>query len=251
VINQVLTPVTHPLLPSAAAPGQMSVNQIYEARTLLGMVRPLKYYLIGSPIRLSPSPSMHNAGFTQLGLPFTYELFDVEQVDDSLSALLSSDSFGGASVTIPLKEKLFHLVDSCSESARSIGSINVLYRKNKKLYADNTDWIGIYNLLVDNRVPKHKNALIIGAGGTARAAIYALKKHGMQIILYNRTLEKAQSLAKEFDISCISSLDSIGEISLVVNTVAARANWTCPEHILLQKPIILDVVSIYFNFLIF
>jgi pentafunctional AROM polypeptide len=69
VMNQVLTPVTHPALPSIAAPGQLSVRQILDLRLTLGMLSEKWFCLIGYPIKLSPSPSMHNAAFQKLQLP--------------------------------------------------------------------------------------------------------------------------------------------------------------------------------------
>jgi pentafunctional AROM polypeptide len=244
VLNQVMTPVTHPLLPIVAAPGQLSAAQINESRISLGMLSPLNFYLIGSPIQLSPSPAMHNAGFKQLGLPFHYHLFETLELSESLKTLLSSPDFGGASVTIPLKEKLFHVVDSYSESARSIGSINVIHRRGNSLFGDNTDWIGIYQLIKQANISLDKPALVLGAGGTSRAAIYALQKLGLEILLYNRTAENGLRLQEQFGVKFIDSLENIGAISILVNTISAKAEFTCPERILAhdEKPLILDVV---------
>lgn len=94
-LNSFLTPVTHPLLPMAAAPGQCSVREINTCRTLVGMQSPRKFYLFGTPISASKSPALHNAGFECLGLPFTYSLHETDNVDD-ISRVITANDFGGA-----------------------------------------------------------------------------------------------------------------------------------------------------------
>eukprot|EP00475_Leptophrys_vorax_P003548 TRINITY_DN12100_c0_g1_i3.p1 TRINITY_DN12100_c0_g1~~TRINITY_DN12100_c0_g1_i3.p1 ORF type:complete len:936 (-),score=276.04 TRINITY_DN12100_c0_g1_i3:87-2621(-) len=248
VLNQVLTPVTHPALPSIAAPGQLSVKQINSLRISLGLLDEKKFSLIGYPIQLSSSPSMHNAAFRQLELPFEYGLFESNGVDEKLLAYLRDPAFGGASVTMPMKEKLFDLVDEISESVREIGSLNVLHRRRDgKMFADNTDWIGIYRVievngpyLANSKLP----ALVIGGGGTAKAAVYALKKLGLQVSIFNRTHEKAHALAQRFGIEFVPDLDLFDPsvpLAVLVNTVAASAGWTAPENLLKGKPFVFDV----------
>ena len=100
VLNQVLTPVTHADLPAKAAPGQLMVQEISEARHLLGMLPSRQFYLFGTPIAHSLSPLIHNTGFGLLGLPYTYALHECEALDE-VAALIRAPDFGGASVTIP------------------------------------------------------------------------------------------------------------------------------------------------------
>ena len=105
VLNRVFTPVTHPALPGVAAPGQMSVQEIHECRGFMGLLPHKKYHIFGSPVGLSPSPLMHNTAFKWLQLPHKYTRIDTTEVD-TCKRLMAAPAFGGASVTIPLKEKL-------------------------------------------------------------------------------------------------------------------------------------------------
>ncbi|KAJ1566796.1 3-dehydroquinate dehydratase (3-dehydroquinase), partial [Cladochytrium tenue] len=131
ILNSYMTPVTHPALPTAAAPGQLSVAEIHRGRALLGLLDRRRFFLFGSPISTSPSPAMHNAGFDCLGLPYTYELSedaDPEHVKAVVQAAVKEGKFGGASVTIPHKETVMRLgiVSSVTDAARTIGAVNTL-----------------------------------------------------------------------------------------------------------------------------
>jgi pentafunctional AROM polypeptide len=148
VCNDVLTPVTHPLLPVAAAPGQLTLLSVRSMRSQLGLLRPRSYFLFGQPVAASLSPVMHNAGFAALGLPHTYGLVDTSDAAYAVAVLrgvaravlvpsqyggtdiirLPSDSahsfVGGGNVTIPLKTDVLPLLDRVSPAARIIGAVN-------------------------------------------------------------------------------------------------------------------------------
>ena len=98
VLNTVLTPVTHSLLPSAAALGQMCVIDIQKTRTSLGLLPPRRYAIIGSPVHASPSPLLHNTGFEWYHLPHTYDRLDTSDID-RVASFIRDPNFGGASVT--------------------------------------------------------------------------------------------------------------------------------------------------------
>ncbi|KAJ3067038.1 3-dehydroquinate dehydratase (3-dehydroquinase), partial [Quaeritorhiza haematococci] len=167
-LNKFLTPVTHPALPASAAPGQLSVAQIHTLRALTADGIPTNgesFTLFGTPIKHSMSPALHNAGFKALGLPFTYRLFetdDVEKVRELVRNRRASPGAGeeeimgwsGASVTIPLKEAVIKaggIPDLVSPAATAIGAVNTLGsvaeedREDGKrvVWGDNTDWLGI------------------------------------------------------------------------------------------------------------
>ncbi|KAI5797696.1 EPSP synthase-domain-containing protein, partial [Geopyxis carbonaria] len=218
IINQFLTPVTHPMLPFKAAPGQLSVVEIHQGLTLLGEMQPKKFYLFGSPIQHSRSPALHNQLFKAMGLPHEYYLFESEDVD-STKAILESPDFGGASVTIPHKLSIMPFLDEISDEAVLIGAVNtILPRENtlgeRKLVGYNFDWAGIKTSLYRGGVKdldNPGNALVIGAGGTSRAAVYAL--HVMRyktIYIVNRSAHKIQPIVdafpKEYNIVPITSL---------------------------------------------
>lgn len=235
VLCPCLTPVTHPLLTASAAPGQISVREISQARASMGLLPARQFYLLGAPIAQSPSPQMHNAGFRELGLPYTYGLKETESVD-GLEDLLGDPGFGGASVTIPLKESIIPLMDELTEAARRIGAVNTIVADGKRSVGDNTDYLGIVGCLrraqmESKDIPAFNDScgLVIGAGGTARAALYALHTLGVpKVAVYNRTTERAQELVGAFKslFTTLQVLDRLEEAaglqpSYIVGTIPA------------------------------
>lgn len=240
ILNATLSPVTHPLLPSKAAPGQLSFAQIQKALNLLGQLPARRYFLFGNPIAHSMSPTLHNTGFDVLGLPHTYELLETTDVGEQIKATLAAPDFGGASVTIPFKLDVIPLLDKLSPAAEAIGAVNtispVVEGGNRILYGDNTDWLGIREA-IRSRAPfigAPAAALVIGAGGTARAAIFALQSIGTQrIYVFNRTASKAQALVDAFSnapVKLIETLDAWPAEgpapTIIVSTVPASATTT-------------------------
>ncbi|KAI8147274.1 EPSP synthase-domain-containing protein [Fennellomyces sp. T-0311] len=248
VLNECLTPTTHPALPSKAAPGQLSLAEINTTRHLLGLLPAKKFWLIGTPIRHSMSPTLHNTGFKALGLPHHYDLLECHMVEYAEDALLKDPDFGGASVTIPHKVNIIKYLDRVNDSAKIIGAINtvfVRYEQNedgtmqRKLIGENTDYLGIMRrvqpLMLDPTKPPEEG-LVLGSGGTARAALYALHSMGTKkIYLWNRTTSKAHELQKAFaslcDITVLESLDTKIEPGVIVSTVPAESGLELPSHI--------------------
>ncbi|KAK8869881.1 pentafunctional AROM polypeptide [Kwoniella newhampshirensis] len=243
VMNPVLTPITHAALPSRAAPGQLTAREVNTARSLIGLLPKRRFYLFGSPIAHSVSPTLHNTGFTALGLPHLYDLHESAQVDQGVLDIIRSPDFGGASVTIPLKLDVIPHLDTVSEDVKIIGAVNtVVPLADGKLHGENTDWVAIHsaakkNLLVD---PSTTSALVIGAGGTCRAAIYAVHKLGVKTIyLFNRTTENAEkvkaSFPTEYNVVVIDSLSSASfsttgpPPSVVISTVPGDSLTLSPS----------------------
>lgn len=265
ILNSTLTPITSPLLPHAAAPGQLSFPQIQSSLHTIGLLPSLSFYIFGSPISASPSPTLHNAGFAKLGLPHKYERSETPTVDESLKKLVRGETFGGASVTIPHKLAVIPLLDELTSHAQAIGAVNTIIpirpsssslSAPQKLVGDNTDWIGIRNCIIARLPPSLAGAnapsaaLVIGAGGTARAALYALHHLKIpRIYLYNRTLSSAEALRDAFPgygIEVITSLDSLApdgaSPTVVVSTVPGSATTlgsssTASAGLLLTKTI--------------
>lgn len=240
ILNSTFSPVTHPLLPNKAAPGQLSFKEIQTALNLIGQFPPQKYYIFGTPISHSPSPTLHNTGFEALGLPHKYEKLETKEVGEEIKAAVTAPDFGGASVTIPFKLDVIPLLDSLSPEAKTIGAVNTIIPLSKpdgskSLHGDNTDWRGIREAILSKsptRVAQHDAGLIIGAGGTSRAAIYALQSLGAKkIYLFNRTRSSAQALVDAFPDAKIEVVENLGNWSgtpptIVVSTVPAQATTT-------------------------
>lgn len=227
VLNPILTPVTHPALPIMAAPGQLSVKEIHSALYLLGGLPPKRFFIAGTPVVKSPSPLLHNACYKVLGFPHQYDRLDTgdaKQLADHIASL--GASFGGASVTIPLKVDIIPYLDELSDDAKNIGAINTIVPVGGKLVGYNTDFIGIMEAFKRAcvSVTPDASALIVGAGGTARAAIYALHAMGFSnIYVLNRTISKAKEVAKLFPANYNVKALVESAISRVLNLVAVMS----------------------------
>ncbi|KAG8850054.1 3-dehydroquinate dehydratase (3-dehydroquinase) [Tulasnella sp. 330] len=247
IVNKTFSPVSHPAQPSKAAPGQLSFAHIQSALHLIGELPAKKFYIFGSPIHYSPSPTLHNTGFHVLGLPHTFERLETtEATSEAVKKVMQAEDFGGAAVTIPCKVDIIPLLNGgASEDARVIGAVNTVIPRLKgdgtvELYGENTDWQAIRALAAKNlRSPITPNTtgLVIGAGGTSRAAIYALHDLGLQtIFLFNRTVDKAEKLArdfpKSFNVVALCSLEHLPSglepPSVIVGTIPAQGSSLTP-----------------------
>ena len=158
--------------------------------------------LIGHPVAHSFSGGMQQAAFDALEIDARYELWDRRQVDlPATIAELRGDEFLGANVTIPHKEHVVPLVDRLTEDAQATGAVNVISREGDKLVGHNTDVPGfksaLSKLVGRQRMPRH--AIVLGAGGAARAVVFALITEGFQrIVIFNRHLHRGEALVRHF-----------------------------------------------------
>ena len=158
--------------------------------------------LIGHPVAHSLSGAMQQAAFDQLGIDARYELWDRAPIDlaDAVTEL-RTDDFLGANVTIPHKERVVPLVDRLTDEAHATGAVNTLTREGRKLVGHNTDAAG-FKVALDQLVGRQKmprQAVVLGAGGGARAVVYGLIREGFQrVIVFNRHLHRAEGLVKHF-----------------------------------------------------
>ncbi|KAK9330719.1 hypothetical protein V1520DRAFT_339812 [Lipomyces starkeyi] len=177
-----------------------------------------QFYLLGYNVSYSLSPTIHNAAFTFAGLPYHYSLYDVQNLDkDEISVVLADPMFGGASVTVPHKLAIMPFLSCISDAAKKVGAVNTVVVTDvdgkRELTGENTDWSGIKQCIEDRLSDPSSplsSGLVIGAGGAARAAVYALAAMNVKIIyIYNRSKSKAEQIAEEFkDKSKIIVVDS-------------------------------------------
>ena len=158
--------------------------------------------LIGHPVAHSFSGGMQQAAFDALGIDARYELWDRRPLDLADAIVeLRGDDFLGANITIPHKEHVVPLVDKLTEEAQAIGAVNVIARDGKKLIGHNTDVAGFKSAL-DKLVGRQKMpryAVVLGAGGAARAVVYALITGGFQrVVVFNRHLHRAEGMVRHF-----------------------------------------------------
>ncbi len=186
--------------------------------------------VVGWPIEQSKSPIIHGYWLKQLGLEGSYEKLAIEpkNFENDIRGLIS-DGYRGCNVTIPHKEAALAMADVVSDRAQAIGASNTLVFKDGKIYADNTDGVGfISNLkqLAPTWDAKLGPALVLGAGGAARAIVYSLLKEGApSVVIANRTQAKAQVLADFFGdqvtaIAMDQVSDVLPDVQTLVNTTS-------------------------------
>ncbi|MEI7668726.1 MAG: shikimate dehydrogenase [Pseudomonadota bacterium] len=185
-----------------------------------------KLAVIGSPISHSLSPRLHNFWLNKYNIDAVYEAIEVKSEDlASFLRSLDKNGFIGINITIPHKEESLKYVDYKDEFATSIGAINTIIVKNGKLIGSNTDAYGFIASLKNQQVQIHKTrALIIGAGGAAKAVCAGLVAENAELIIANRNLNRAEELSTNFGNIKVISLDEIdsylNDISLLVNTTS-------------------------------
>lgn len=155
--------------------------------------------VIGDPIAHSRSPVMHNAAFRALDLDFAYGAFRVRPGDVGAAvAAVRALGLAGLNVTIPHKQAVIPHLDRLSPVARLTGAVNTIVNRDGVLHGDNTDVPGLSRALDEaGLAPRAKTAIVLGAGGSARAAVVALAKRSRTVVIAARRAEQARALLDE------------------------------------------------------
>jgi shikimate dehydrogenase len=165
--------------------------------------------VLGHPVAHSRSPAMQSAALAELGLAgeWSYEAIDVEPEElEARVRAMAAEGFVGANVTVPHKLAALALADEASAAARAIGAANTLtFAPDGTIHADNTDAPGLLEALVPVCPPAGRSALVLGAGGSARAVVWALREAGAEVAVWNRTPERAHALAAELGVRAIGA----------------------------------------------
>ena len=203
--------------------------------------------VIGWPVSHSIRPQMHNAAFREMGLDWCYIPLpvDIAKPDAISNAVrgLAALGLAGANVTVPHKIAVMKHLDRIDDAAKALGAVNTIWREGDKLAGGNTDWIGFLGNL-DELTPgwdaKPGKAVILGAGGAARAAAFGLRSRGYSVALANRTVEKAEDIAAQLGGMSGHSLEAVpdlmAEADLLVNTTSLG--------MLGKPPLEIDVASL-------
>ncbi len=210
------------------------------------------YAVIGDPVALSLSPRVHNAAFKDSGTD-SDRLYGAMRIQTSeLKAfcdLMRSGAVSGASCTMPHKLEILPYVDERSPAVKAIGAANTLTLRDGKIFAENTDWVGVVAPLKQAADLSGKKVAILGAGGTARAALYGLKKEGAEITLFNRSREKGEELSKEFEVDFypLSEIQSVKGLEIVLNTTSVGMSGQLerspvPAEIFSTEMIVMDAI---------
>ncbi len=185
--------------------------------------------VVGWPINHSKSPLIHGHWIDQFEINGSYEAIALspEGFTSGIRTLIAQ-GYQGCNVTIPHKETALKMADTISNQAKAIGAANTLVFKDGKIHADNTDGIGFINNIkqgAPNWLASDGSALVIGAGGAARAIIHALLEDAVpKIIVANRTIEKAAHLAAFFG-DKVSAVP-MGQIGKMLNETQTLVNTT-------------------------
>jgi shikimate dehydrogenase len=152
------------------------------------------YGVLGSPVRHSLSPAIHNAAFEAMGVNGAYLAFETKDLSSALAGAKAL-SFGGLSITLPYKSAVISLLDQLDPLAERIGAVNTIRIEGEKLVGYNTDGYGALKALEAVTGLSGKRCLLVGAGGAARAIGYVLSRRGVEIVVANRSEDKGKTLS--------------------------------------------------------
>ncbi|KAL5363543.1 hypothetical protein BJX96DRAFT_167565 [Aspergillus floccosus] len=207
-----LNPVLAPVVPASMRHKGVTLQEAQSSLSSCFLYRRKRFNIIGKDLSYSLSPEMHNSAYSACGLPNVYCLKEIRSLSD-INPLLNADDCGGVAVSLPYKTEVLNYLDEINEDARNINAVNTVVvevcnqqgghlRRVRRGY--NTDYVGIRNCVSQylspaNGIRDGTAALIIGAGGMARAAVYACYQLGVRnICIFNRTPHNAQTLVDYF-----------------------------------------------------
>ncbi|MCB9965853.1 MAG: shikimate dehydrogenase [Rhodospirillales bacterium] len=205
------------------------MNTLDETDDISAKAHALTAAVIGHPIAHSRSPMIHNRWLAEEGLAGQYGVIDI--LPAALPAacdILRQSPMTGFNATLPHKEMLLDLCDEVDATARAIGAVNTVSVRDGRLYGTNTDAFGFMENLRQGAPefdPAGKTALVLGAGGAARAVLFGLQAAGIgQILLLNRTRSKAEALAEAFPGVQVAEWAArqalLKDVQLLVNTTS-------------------------------
>lgn len=227
--NKFLAPVRHPDITGDDSE-TITIPQAQAALYASFQSEPLHFYTVGANVSYSVGPVLHNPAFNIYGMPHSYSVLEAITPSD-IETVLKAHHFGGLGLSSPFKTSIIPLLQSMSKEARSIGAVNTVipvrmwesYPRNGQqrefslpeqrnragpvsgLHGENTDWKGIRTCVLRhlspaNAITPRSVVLIIGAGGMARAAVYAMIRSDVKhIYIYNRSYQRAIDLVRHFE----------------------------------------------------
>jgi shikimate dehydrogenase len=224
---------------------------------------PKRVVLIGHPVSQSLSGVLQQAAFDELGIDARYEPLDRLLIDlPATIAELRGSEYLGANITVPHKERVVPMVDRLTEEAQATGAVDTITREGQRLVGHNTDVRGFRAALdaLVGRQKMPKAAVVLGAGGGARAAVYSLITGGFQrVIVFNRHLHRAESLVRHFGRSA-SHMElrampwhesvveaEVAKAKLLVNASAvanAAEESPVPAEVLVPELLVIDLIYV-------
>jgi shikimate dehydrogenase len=205
--------------------------------------------LIGDPIEHSLSPLIHNAGYEALGINYVYVPFQVKDIKQAIEGIRKL-GIRGASITLPYKTKALKYLDRLDPRAEEIGAVNTIVNDEGVLTGYNTDGDGALKALEEVTRLSGKKAVLIGSGGAASAIALGLKDNGAELVILNRTEDKARKLAEKVNAEGFGSLKKLSEISsadILINATSVGMSpkikeSIIPKEFLHNKLTVFDIV---------
>jgi shikimate dehydrogenase len=201
------------------------------------------FAVAGNPILHSRSPEIFQAACNALGMDNYYYLRFASWRAREITQVMRDIPVSGFNVTSPHKEEIMPFLDDVDETARKIGAVNMIINKDGRLKGFNTDFMGVEHAFLENGVALvGKRAVVLGAGGGAKAAVAALTAAGANVVIVNRTFRKAELIAEAFTCKA-SPIESLGtemeEADILVSCLSAGV-LVVPVHSLRQGLVVLD-----------
>lgn len=230
---------------ASLAPGQIPASRLlgeYRFRR----IRPdaALYAVVGNPVAHSLSPAMHNAGFDHLGLNAAYVSLEAKDADDFVQ-FARAMKLRGASITAPFKVDMLSRVDSSDALASEIGALNTLSVNGDRWLGSNTDVAGFVTPLKGRMALKGTRAVVLGAGGAARAVAVALRREGATVALSARRTGEARQVAATIGVTAGTYPPAPGSWDVLVNATPGGSREGDPspmEGIPLDGEIVFDLV---------
>ncbi|MBU1743162.1 MAG: shikimate dehydrogenase [Proteobacteria bacterium] len=182
------------------------------------------YAVLGWPLAHTLSPTVHNAAFGHLGLNMVYLAFPTT---DIAAALVGARALGlaGLSITIPHKEAALALVDEVEDEAAKLGAINTVINRDGRLFGANTDFPAILAALNEVTDVPGRRALVIGAGGAAKAAAFGLARAGAEVIITGRSPDRAAAMAGSLGLQATSLESALDQGPEIVINATPVGMW--------------------------
>ena len=186
-----------------------------------------KYFVIGNPIDHSLSPKLHNYWINQNNIDAIYDKKKINDKElEKIILDVKQQVISGLNITVPFKNTIIPYLDELSEEAKNTQSVNTIYLKDKKVIGHNTDIDGFENAIKKiNFNFKNKKIFILGAGGVVPSVIYALQKMGSsEIIISNRTEEKAEKIKNIFNNIKLIKWGKMPDFDVIINATSIGLN---------------------------
>lgn len=166
--------------------------------------------------------AMHNAGYQALEVNFVYIPIETDNIKDAIAGIRGF-KLRGNTVSMPHKQAVMEHLDKIDEVAKTIGAVNTVSNDDGVLTGYNSDWVGAMEALKEATTLDGKKALVIGAGGAARAVVYGLTQNNASVTVYDRTVDKAKALAENFGVEFggdLEDLKVVANYDIVINATS-------------------------------